>query len=196
MAGAAKIPRAMACLLHTTADTAALAAELAARSFLKSSTRLSYVLCLNSNGCIIFISALTPSKLVITSKLSLGLIAAQTQAHGQVGETWVKHYLEQSGRTEADLARHLWDDNGTAIPDLWDDSFDTSSHAHPETLACPASHPSPLRPFSLAETTLKPVYCCIDSKTFIFTKAFYTILVHKYYLDALRYFQPTSAVAK
>lgn len=87
-------------------------------SFLESNTRSPYILSLKSNGCIIFIGALTPSKLVITSKHSLGPVAGQTQAHAQVGETWVKRYLDQKGRTEADLARQLWDNNWTAIAEV------------------------------------------------------------------------------
>ncbi|KAF8893696.1 RNA ligase-domain-containing protein [Gymnopilus junonius] len=79
-----------------------------------------YVLTLKSNGCIIFIAALTPEKLVITSKHSLGTVQAV-----------VKKYLDKLGKTEADLAAVLWEKNWTAIAELCDDSFEEHVLAYP-----------------------------------------------------------------
>ena len=104
-------------------------------SFLESNTRSPYILSLKSNGCIIFIGALTSSKLVITSKHSLGPVAGQTQSHAQAGETWVKRYLEQKGRTEADLARRLWDNNWTAIAEVRVFAAFSVTHRSSATLA-------------------------------------------------------------
>ncbi|KAF8632510.1 hypothetical protein AX15_001843 [Amanita polypyramis BW_CC] len=92
--------------------------------FLESHTRPPYVLSLKSNGCIIFIGALTPSKLLVTSKHSIGPVAGQARSHAQVGETWLRRYIERKGRTEADLAKQLWDNNWTAVAELCDDSFE------------------------------------------------------------------------
>jgi len=37
------------------------------------------------------------------------------EAHAQVGRRWVKRTLEAKGRTEAELARRLWDANSAAV---------------------------------------------------------------------------------
>ncbi|KAF7325768.1 tRNA ligase [Mycena kentingensis (nom. inval.)] len=90
-----------------------------------------YTLSLKSNGCIIFIAALTPEKLLITSKHSIGPIAGQPLSHAEAGEGWVRKYLVQKGKTEADLAGRLWENNWTAIAELCDDSFEEHVLAYP-----------------------------------------------------------------
>lgn len=74
-----------------------------------------YTLSLKSNGCIIFIAALTPEKLLVTSKHAVGPMQGVELTHSQAGEQWVRKYLEQVGKTEEDLAKRLWDENWTAI---------------------------------------------------------------------------------
>ncbi|KAK0486146.1 RNA ligase [Armillaria novae-zelandiae] len=81
---------------------------------LRKHTREPYLLSLKSNGCIIFIAALTPSKLLITSKHSIGKVGNSEKSHAEAGEVWLTKYLTQNGRTEADLAKRLWDSNWTA----------------------------------------------------------------------------------
>jgi tRNA ligase len=76
------------------------------------------VLTLKSNGCIIFISPLTPSKLLITSKHSIGPIKGQEKSHAEVGEHWLRKHLENVGKTEADLAQTLWNNNWTAVAEV------------------------------------------------------------------------------
>ncbi|KAF9486118.1 hypothetical protein BDN70DRAFT_870217 [Pholiota conissans] len=83
-----------------------------------------YVLSLKSNGCIIFIAALTPDKLLITSKHSLGPVADQPMSHAQAGEMWLRKYLTKVGKEEKDLAAVLWEKNWTAIAELCDDDFE------------------------------------------------------------------------
>ncbi|THH20338.1 hypothetical protein EW146_g1028 [Bondarzewia mesenterica] len=83
-----------------------------------------YTLTLKSNGCIIFIAALTPSKLLITSKHSLGPVGGAEESHAQVGERWLLHHLEIAGKTTEQLAQRLWDSNWTAVAELCDDSFE------------------------------------------------------------------------
>ncbi|KAJ7594862.1 RNA ligase-domain-containing protein [Mycena floridula] len=83
-----------------------------------------YNLSLKSNGCIIFIGALSPTKLLITSKHSLGPVDGKGTSHAQAGEGWLRKYLAQKGRTEEDLAGVLWKNNWTAISELCDDSFE------------------------------------------------------------------------
>lgn len=104
-----------------------------------------YYLTLKSNGCLILISALSPTQLVVASKHSLGTTTVeaaaagegdapakeaenaeqaeaqgeqsekQDRAHAEVGRQWLKRTLERSGRTEAELAQRLWNDNLTAV---------------------------------------------------------------------------------
>ncbi|KAF8886739.1 RNA ligase-domain-containing protein [Infundibulicybe gibba] len=80
-------------------------------------TRAPYTLSLKSNGCIIFIAALTPSRLLITSKHSIGHVAGSAMSHAEAGE-------EQ-------LAAVLWEKNWTAIAELCDDSFEEHVIGYP-----------------------------------------------------------------
>ncbi|KAI0674682.1 RNA ligase-domain-containing protein [Trametes maxima] len=92
---------------------------------LESHTAAPYTLTLKSNGCIIFIAALTPTKLIVTSKHSLGTVpGVASESHAQVGERWLRKHLADCGKTEEDLARTLWDKNWTAVAELCDDSFE------------------------------------------------------------------------
>ncbi|KAF8181117.1 RNA ligase-domain-containing protein [Mycena galopus ATCC 62051] len=74
-----------------------------------------YTLSLKSNGCIIFIAALTPTKLLVTSKHSIGPIPGQSVSHAEAGEVWLRKYFEAKGKIEADLAWRLWAENWMAI---------------------------------------------------------------------------------
>ena len=85
---------------------------------LESHTGAPYTLTLKSNGCIIFIAALTPTKLVVTSKHSLGPIHNGPESHAQVGERWLRKHLADAGKTEDQLARTLWDQNLTAVAEV------------------------------------------------------------------------------
>lgn len=76
------------------------------------------MLTLKSNGCIIFIAPLTSSKLLITSKHSIGPIKGQEQSHAEVGERWLRKHLESVGKTEADIAKVLWNNNWTAVAEV------------------------------------------------------------------------------
>ncbi|CCA68348.1 related to TRL1-tRNA ligase [Serendipita indica DSM 11827] len=87
-------------------------------------TTAPYTLTLKSNGCIIFIAALSPDKLLVTSKHSLGPVAGAEESHAQVGERWLNTHLEQAGKTREQLAATLWEKNWTAVAELCDDSFE------------------------------------------------------------------------
>ncbi|TFK84033.1 hypothetical protein K466DRAFT_665422 [Polyporus arcularius HHB13444] len=94
---------------------------------LESHTAAPYTLTLKSNGCIIFIAALTPTKLVVTSKHSLGGLKENGSgpgSHAQVGEQWLRKHLAAAGKTEEQLARTLWEKQWTAVAELCDDSFE------------------------------------------------------------------------
>ncbi|KAJ3987032.1 RNA ligase [Lentinula detonsa] len=103
-------------------------------SSLKMHTAAPYTLSLKSNGCIIFIGALTPEKLIVTSKHSIGPVGQSEKSHAQAGEEWLRKYLEEKSRTEADLAKTLWDNNWTAIAELCDDSFEEHVLGYPPHL--------------------------------------------------------------
>ncbi|KAI0311399.1 RNA ligase-domain-containing protein [Amylostereum chailletii] len=91
---------------------------------LEAQTAPPYTLTLKSNGCIIFIAALTPDKLLITSKHSTGPIKGVEESHAQVGERWLKHHLDIAGKTTEELAARLWAENWTAVAELCDDEFE------------------------------------------------------------------------
>jgi len=40
-------------------------------------------------------------------------------SHAQAGEEWLRRYLEKMGKTEMDLAKRLWDENWTAIAEVY-----------------------------------------------------------------------------
>ncbi|EIN08726.1 hypothetical protein PUNSTDRAFT_67333 [Punctularia strigosozonata HHB-11173 SS5] len=77
-----------------------------------------YTLTLKSNGCIIFIAALTADKLLVTSKHSVD------SPHAKVGEQWLHKHLASKGKAPEELARTLWEKNWTAVAELCDDSFE------------------------------------------------------------------------
>ncbi|KAJ7268196.1 RNA ligase-domain-containing protein [Mycena haematopus] len=98
---------------------------------LEAHTAAPYTLSLKSNGCIIFIAALTPTKLLVTSKHSIGPTPGQSISHAQAGEAWLRRYFEQKGKSEAELAARLWENNWTAIAELCDDSFEEHVLGYP-----------------------------------------------------------------
>ncbi|WWC70864.1 uncharacterized protein I206_104816 [Kwoniella pini CBS 10737] len=106
-------------------------------SAMQKYTEPPYHLTLKSNGCLILISALSPTHLIVASKHSLGTTTesqekeAEAKAHAAVGREWVKKTLVATGKTEAQLARKLWDNNTTAVLELCDDSFEEHVIATP-----------------------------------------------------------------
>ncbi|KAF5318587.1 hypothetical protein D9619_010998 [Psilocybe cf. subviscida] len=93
-------------------------------SSLERHTVAPYILSLKSNGCIIFIAALSPTQIMVTSKHSLGPIAGVEMSHSQAGEMWLRRHLERAGKTEEDLAARLWAEKWTAVAELCDDGFE------------------------------------------------------------------------
>ncbi|KAF8754605.1 RNA ligase [Rhizoctonia solani] len=74
-----------------------------------------YTLTLKSNGCIIFMAALTPTELIVTSKHALGDIEGAS-----------------CGKTRKDFAKTLFDRNLTAVAELCDDSFEEHVLPYPK----------------------------------------------------------------
>ncbi|VDB82985.1 unnamed protein product [Peniophora sp. CBMAI 1063] len=91
---------------------------------LEEHTKPPYTLTLKSNGCIIFIAPLSPEKLIVCSKHSLGPVANVKESHAQAGERWLEHHLKTVGKTKEDLAKELWEKNWTAVAELCDDEFE------------------------------------------------------------------------
>ncbi|BEJ17897.1 hypothetical protein CspHIS471_0701650 [Cutaneotrichosporon sp. HIS471] len=118
-----------------------------------------YHLTLKSNGCLILISALSPTELLVASKHSLGTTTETdlrevenklkdvkldpasgsatpaeppSKAHAEVGREWVARTLGRSGKTPEELAKRLWNENLTAVLELCDDSFEEHVIATPE----------------------------------------------------------------
>lgn len=69
-------------------------------------------------------AALSPEKLLITSKHSLGPVAGSEESHAQVGERWLMKHLEDAGKKPEQLAARLWEKQWTAVAELCDDSFE------------------------------------------------------------------------
>ncbi|KAG8989755.1 hypothetical protein FRB90_002083 [Tulasnella sp. 427] len=87
-------------------------------------TKAPYHLTVKANGCIIFMSALSPTEVVVMSKHSLGALPGYTVSHAQMGEKWLDRHLERKGKSKTDFAKRLWDENITAVAELCDDSFE------------------------------------------------------------------------
>ncbi|CAD6905264.1 unnamed protein product [Tilletia controversa] len=83
-----------------------------------------YHLTFKENGCIIFISALSPTQVVVTSKHSLGTREDVEMSHAVKGEEWLVRHLKQKGKRKEDLAAELWQRKETAVFELCDDSFE------------------------------------------------------------------------
>ncbi len=77
-----------------------------------------YYLTLKSNGCIIFMAALTPEKLLVTSKHSVGPVKGSEISHAEMGEKWLHRHLEKAGKTPEQFAKILWDNNWTAVAEV------------------------------------------------------------------------------
>lgn len=77
-----------------------------------------YTLTLKSNGCIIFMSALSSTEIIVTSKHSLGDVEGSTISHAQKGEEWLDKHLKKAGHTKAEFAKTLFDRNLTAIAEV------------------------------------------------------------------------------
>lgn len=65
-------------------------------------------------------AALTPTKLIITSKHSVGPTpgASGAESHAQVGERWLRKHLAAANKTEEQLAQTLWEKNWTAVAEV------------------------------------------------------------------------------
>ncbi|KAH7910961.1 RNA ligase-domain-containing protein [Hygrophoropsis aurantiaca] len=93
-------------------------------SSLEKYTGSPYTLSLKSNGCIIFIAAVSPSALIVTSKHALGPMPASKESHSEVGHRWLRSHLTDKGKSEKELSARLWENNWTAVAELCDDSFE------------------------------------------------------------------------
>ncbi len=94
-------------------------------SSLEAHTKPPYILTLKSNGCIIFIAALSPSQLLITSKHSVGPVQGVHESHAQAGERWLHRHLGQVEKTTEELAKVLWEKHWTAVAEV------SHSNSHP-----------------------------------------------------------------
>jgi len=59
-------------------------------------------------------------------------------SHAQAGEEWLRRYLEKMGKTEMDLAKRLWDENWTAIAEVYAITaiFQRISFVFPRAYSC------------------------------------------------------------
>jgi tRNA ligase len=66
-----------------------------------------YEVTVKENGCLILISALSPTDLLVTSKHAVGPVADQEVSHSQKGREWVDRHLASSKRSVEELAEFL-----------------------------------------------------------------------------------------
>lgn len=92
-------------------------------SSLEVHTGSDYTLSVKSNGCIIFVAAISSFKLIVTSKHALGAIADVQETHSQAGHRWLKIHLASREKTEEQLAAALWEKNWTAIAEVCSEHF-------------------------------------------------------------------------
>jgi tRNA ligase len=120
---------------------------------LEARTKPPYTLTLKSNGCIIFIAALSQSQILITSKHSIGPIQGVSESHAQAGERWVRQHLEQVGKTTEQLAKVLWERNWTAVAEVSHPILIRCSRLHNPQL-CDDSFEEHVLPYSSEKTGL------------------------------------------
>lgn len=85
---------------------------------MQETTKGPYYLTVKSNGCIIFMSALSPKELLVTSKHSLGKLKDQDMSHAEKGEEWLEKTLRLAGKTKEDFAAYLWKTKSTAVAEV------------------------------------------------------------------------------
>ena len=85
---------------------------------MQEATQGPYYLTVKSNGCIIFISALSPTELLVTSKHSLGQVKDALVSHAEKGEEWLNKTLGSANKTREELAAELWENNLTAVAEV------------------------------------------------------------------------------
>ncbi|WFD34158.1 RNA ligase (ATP) [Malassezia cuniculi] len=90
-----------------------------------------YILTHKENGCIIFVAALSPRRIVVTSKHSLYLNEPDRVSHADMGRRWLERHLGKANKTEEQLAAELWERNQTAVFELCDDQFEEHVLAYP-----------------------------------------------------------------
>ena len=83
-----------------------------------SKTKGPYEVTAKENGCIIFITARSKSKIVVTSKHSLPDPQDDPSAHGGVGYRWVIKHLNQVNMKEEDLADWIYDKKLTLVAEV------------------------------------------------------------------------------
>ncbi|KAI8333146.1 RNA ligase-domain-containing protein [Chlamydoabsidia padenii] len=76
------------------------------------------------NGCIIFITADTPTQLLATSKHTIPAPRDDSTSHGGMGYRWLMTHLEASHQSPTDLAAWLYKHRVTLVAELCDDEFE------------------------------------------------------------------------
>ncbi|KAG0167995.1 hypothetical protein DFQ28_009019 [Apophysomyces sp. BC1034] len=84
------------------------------------------------NGCIIFITAASPTTVVVTSKHTIPEVRDDNTRHGGVGYRWLCKHLASVQKTEEDLAAWLYGKHLTLVAELCDDDFEEHVLAYTE----------------------------------------------------------------
>lgn len=93
---------------------------------IEKNTSAPYYLTSKENGCIVFMSAIDPDTLLVTSKNATGPGSSveKEKSHSWVASQWIDRHLSKVGLTRSDLAKELHRLNVTAVGELCDDDFE------------------------------------------------------------------------
>jgi tRNA splicing ligase len=98
---------------------------------LEQDTHGPYTITAKENGCIVFIAAVSPTELVVTSKHMIPDPQDDPTSHGGVGYRWLLHHLASAHQAPATLAAWLHKFRVTMVAELCDDDFE--EHVVPYT---------------------------------------------------------------
>ncbi|KAJ2783146.1 trna ligase [Coemansia interrupta] len=94
--------------------------------WIRANTQGPYEMTIKEDGCLILVSAIDETTLLVTSKHAIYV------PHSDTASVWVDKHLALAGRTREELAAFLHNLNATAVFELCDDSFEEHVLEYPE----------------------------------------------------------------
>ena len=114
-------------------------ADIVSDARLRNECKGPFVASTKENGCIIFFAGLEDSTLVVCSKNMTGDIDTETYKsqgkHYKKGIEAIRQQLSEIGKTTAEFASTLYEQNLTAVAELCDDEFEEHILEYPAKLA-------------------------------------------------------------
>ncbi|KAJ1721533.1 trna ligase [Coemansia erecta] len=94
--------------------------------WIRANTQGPYEMTIKEDGCLILVSAIDETTLLVTSKHAIYV------PHSEMASVWVDKHLALAGRTREELAVFMHERNATAVFELCDDSFEEHVLEYPE----------------------------------------------------------------